>query len=188
MPNQDQQDSLQLSKKERKFFRRQQEEKERLSYHRQKKLKKFLWITAGVLIIGGGIFGGGWWFSQQEPAQESEIISRQGIHWHADLSIKILGKFQEIPANIGIGVNHRPLHTHETDSVIHMEFNGLVRENDIRLGKFFEIWGKKFNKDCIFNNCSGLDGQVKMLVNGELNSEFENYIMRDGDKIEIVFD
>ena len=63
-----------------------------------------------------------------------------------------------------------------------------VKKDDIKLGKFFDIWGKTFNKACIFDKCSGSDGQVNMLVNGELNSEFENYTMKDGDKIEIIFE
>jgi len=69
-----------------------------------------------------------------------------------------------------------------------MEFSGLCLEDDLRLGRFFEIWGKRFNKNCIFDKCSGPEGQLKMFVNGELNYEFENYMMKDGDKIEIIFD
>ena len=80
------------------------------------------------------------------------------------------------------------MHTHEADSVIHMEFSGLVREDDIRLGRFFEIWGKKFNRDCIFDKCNGPEGRLKMFVNQQPNYQFENHIMRDRDKIEIIFE
>ena len=31
-------------------------------------------------------------------------------------------------------------------------------------------------------------GTVKMLVNGKENAEFENYLMKDGDKIEISYE
>ncbi len=178
----------QLSKKERRFLKRQQKEKERFRHRRQRKLKKFLLVAIGVLIIGGGIFGGSWFLATRPPAPESAIIAKQGIHWHADLTIKILGQYQDISANIGIGITHRPIHTHEADGVIHMEFPSLVRENNIQLGRFFGIWGKKFSKDCILDKCNGLDGQVKMFVNGEPNYEFENYLMQDKDKIEIVFE
>ena len=69
-----------------------------------------------------------------------------------------------------------------------MEFSGLVKESDLRLGRFFEIWGKTFSQDCIFDKCAGPQNQLTMLINGKENFEFESYIMRDGDKIEIIFE
>lgn len=183
-----QSDSPQLTKKERRFLKRQEKDKERLKYHRQKKLKKFLWLAAGILILGGGIFGGSQFLSSNPSMPASEVVSKQGIHWHTDLTIKILGQYQDISANIGIGITHRPIHTHDPDGVIHMEFSGLVRKNDVRLNRFFEIWGKEFNKDCIFDQCNESDGEVKMFVNEEPNFEFENYVMQDKDKIEIIFE
>lgn len=104
------------------------------------------------------------------------------------MTIKIFGEDQEIPAGIGIGITERNIHTHEKDGIIHMEFPGLVREDDLRLGRFFENWGRQFNKDCIFDKCSGPEGQLKMFVNGQENFEFENYIIQDGDEIEIIFE
>ncbi len=170
------------------FLEKNKKEKEKLKRQRQKRTKKFLGLAAGVLVIGGIVFVGGWFSLKNSPViPQSEIISQKGIHWHTDLTIKILGEYQEIPANIGLGITERPIHTHETDGVIHMEFSGLVKEDNLRLSRFFEIWGKKFSKDCIFDKCLASDSQLKMLVNGELNSEFENYIMQDRDKIEIIF-
>src|SRR3989344_4047444 len=132
-------------------------------------MKSFKIIIA-VLISGLIILGFGWYLSSRPGQPESDIISRKGIHWHTELKVSILGEVQKIPAGIGFGVNEMPVHTHETDGVIHLEFSGLVRNNDIRLGRFFTIWGKQFNKDCIFDKCSGPEGQLKMLVNGRENS------------------
>ena len=132
---------------------------------------------------------GAWLWFNETSVPESEMISQNGLHWHAELKIGILGEEQDIPAGIGLEKPpHKPLHTHDRENIIHWEFSGLVKEDDLRLGKFFEIWGRKFNKDCIFDKCSGPDGQLKMLVNGEENSEFANYVMRDGDTIEIIFE
>ena len=177
-----------FSKKERKLLRRQEGKRQEGKNRQKRKIKKLLNYSLITLVAGGAIFGVSWWIFQQEPISESDIISRQGIHWHSDLSVKILGQYQDIPANIGLGVTERYIHTHDSDGVIHMEFPRLVRKEDIRLSQFFNIWGKEFNEDCIFDRCSGLDGKVKMFVNGEPNYEFENYIMQDKDKIEIVFE
>jgi hypothetical protein len=148
-------------------------------------MKIILILILGIIIAGIGI----WLFLSRSPSPESDILAKGGLHWHANLSIKILDQVQEIPAGIGLEkLPHKPLHTHDRDNVIHMEFSGLAKKDDLRLARFFEIWGEKFNKDCIFDKCSGPNGQLKMLVNGELNPEFENYSMKDGDKIEIIFE
>ena len=137
-----------------------------------------------VIVIGIAV----WFFISQFSNSEAGIIARNGLHWHADLSISILGEPQEIPAGIGLEkLPHKPIHTHDRDGVIHMEYSGLVKKSDLRLGNFFEIWGKTFNQDCIFDKCSGPENQLTMLVNGKKNYEFESYNMRDGDKIEVVF-
>ncbi len=178
----------QLTKKERKLLRIQQKEKERRRYHRRKKLKTFLLIAAAALIVGGGIFSGVWFLGTRPPLPESEFSSKECIHWHTKLSITIFGQKQGIPANIGIGITEQPIHTHEEDNIIHLEFTDLVKKDDIQLGRFFEIWGREFSKDCIFANCNGPEGKVKMLVNGEPNFEFGNYIMQNKDEIEIIFE
>ncbi len=183
-----QKDLPQLTNKERWLLKCQQKEKERLKRLRQKNIKRFFWLTIGILVVGGGILSGGWFLVTRPPVPESEIISEQGIHWHTDLSIKILGQYQDISANIGIGITERPIHTHKEDNIIHLEFTGLVKRDDIRLGRFFDIWGKKFNKDCIFDKCNEIEEDLKMFVNGEPNFEFENYIMQNEDKIEIIFE
>lgn len=179
----------QLTKKERRFLKRRQKEEERLRSRRQRKLKKFLWIIILVLIIGGGISALVWFLATRPSIPESEIISKQGIHRHVELSISILGQKQGISDNIGIGFGgHNAIHTHGKDRIIHLEFSGLVKKDDIKLGRFFKVWGKTFNKDCIFDKCNGVEGELEMFVNGEQNFEFENYIMQDEDKIEIIFE
>ncbi|TSC75536.1 MAG: hypothetical protein G01um101430_378 [Parcubacteria group bacterium Gr01-1014_30] len=171
-------------KRQEKIQAKDAEKQKRRIKKTAKKAGVVLLVLAALLL-----FGGGWYLvSKVEPAEKSDIVSRTPIHWHPELKIKILGEYQEIPANIGIGIVHQTLHTHDPDGIIHIEPTGLVRENDIKLGRFFEIWGKTFNESCIFEYCSGPQGQVKMFVNGEPNFDFENYIMRDGDRIEIIFE
>ncbi len=167
---------------------RARREEEQKNLKQKKTIKRIFKTALIVLIIGVGIAGLGWYFKIRPPLPESEIISRAGIHWHPEIKISILGQKQEIPDNIGLGVVEKPIHTHDNTGVIHLEFSGLVKKDDILLGKFFEVWGKKFSKDCIFDKCNGFEGQIKMLINGKQNFEFENYLMKDKDKIEIIFE
>lgn len=56
---------------------------------------------------------------------------------------------------------------------MHLEF---PNQQDVVLNDFFKIWEEKFNCE-----------NVKMKVNGENRTELQ-YIMRDGDQIELFFD
>lgn len=157
-------------------------------------------LNTETKIIGGiGLFtlvllvAGVFLFSSQGGENKSipqdQIVSGNGLHWHPQLEIYIKGERQEIPANIGIaGSIHKELHTHEKDGVIHMEMGGLVTKDETKLGNFFKIWGKDFSRDQLFDKKNGEEGTVKMFVNGQDNYDFENYLMKDRDKIEIRFE
>ena len=71
---------------------------------------------------------------------------------------------------------------------MHIEAQGVVTKDDTRLGRFFQVWGKDFNLTTIMDKKNDQGGTVKMLVNGKENAEFENYLMKDGDKIEISYE
>jgi len=110
------------------------------------------------------------------------------IHWHPSLTITIDGQKTIIPNDIGINPSaHFPIHTHEDGSigVLHMENNAPTKKT-VTLGYFFEVWGKKLSKDCIFEYCTD-KGALKMYVNGQENLEFENYFMQDKDEILIEY-
>ena len=155
--------------------------------------------TETKVIIGGAIFtvllliGAIFLLSREEKVNvpEDQIISRKGIHWHPRLTVLIKGEKQEIPADFGVGGVHLPIHTHATDNkqgVLHMEMLGLITKDETKLGKWFQLWGKEFNSNKLFDKTNGPDGTVKMMVNGQENNEFENYFMKDGDKIEIKYE
>ncbi len=114
-------------------------------------------------------------------------VPKGPIHWHPHLTIKINGQDQTIPANIGLSPSfHQPVHTHEADNIIHLE-NQNPTEQNMKLDFFFKVWGKQFTKSCIFNYCNDDKNSVKMFVNGKPNTDFENYFMKDKDKIEIEY-
>lgn len=176
-----------LNKTDRKELRRQEKEAERQRTARRRTLRRFL--KTGAIFVGGLSAMGGiaWYIATWPRILEAEVVSRLGLHRHVDLRITIKGKQQDIPANLGIGVTHNPIHTHERDGIVHLEFQGFVTTDDLRLREFFKVWGKRFNGNCIFNYCNGPGGNVTMLVNGVENRDFENYVMKDKDMIEIRY-
>ncbi len=144
---------------------------------------------ASVLILIGAVF----FLSNGEKANvpEDQILARNGLHWHPKVTVTIKGEKQEIPANIGLGAVHGKIHTHDQDNkegVVHMEMQGVVTKDDTKLGKFFQVWGKDFNSTKLFDKTNGSDGTIKMLVNGRENKEFENYLMKDRDDVEIKYE
>lgn len=155
---------------------------------RKKMVKKISKIAIIVLLVGGSVGWLAWYITNQPKTPESDILSKSGIHWHPELTIMINGQKQEISANLGLGAVHQPVHTHDSTGVLHLEIQGVVRKDDIKLGQFFKIWGKQFTSNCILDFCGNQSGTVKMFVNNEENAEFENYHMKDGDKIEIRYE
>ena len=141
--------------------------------------KHFIKIILYVLIIVGGLSMFVWYLATRPSISQSEIISRNGLHWHTDLVIYVKGQKQEIPNNIGIGAVHQPIHTHDETGLIHLEFEGLVKKQNIELGNFFKIWDKDMQSFGI---------NMKMMVNGVENTEYGNYIMQNNDKIELRYE
>ncbi len=157
---------------------------------RQGKFLKYGIFLAVIIAIGYGVT------QFTSPSGNATSVSSKiptgPIHWHPMLTIKINGQAQNIPPNIGLGATiHQPVHTHEDELVdgarlIHLENNNPTADN-MKLGFFFQVWNKKFNKGCIFDSCNTEGKKVKMTVNGQENADFENYIMADGDKILIEY-
>jgi hypothetical protein len=180
-----------LTKAERKRLRRAeknlQREREQARHARQQWTKRILpaiFVVAVLGYVGYKVI--------TAPTLSSEgLVSKSEVHWHARVNIKVRGEDVAIPANIGIPVGQptahpENMHTHAEDHVIHIEKLPPVYEKDLKLGNFFTVWGKQFNSQCVVDECAEEDGRVRMTVNGQDNTQFENYLLRDGDQIEIV--
>lgn len=118
----------------------------------------------------------------------SEFESMTGIHYHPRLVIKVNGKNVIIPNDVGLGVNESPIHTHEEgDGTLHLEFGGKVKKEDIRLEKFFVVWGKEWTTQSFMG--LPLDGghMLTMTVNGVASIEHADYVMHDKDLIELDY-
>lgn len=187
--NGEQEQNVPLSKKQEKRLERREQKEHKQEKQNQKTLfKKIGKIAAGIAILVIIITGVRWILNSDQRIEDNKLLSRNGVHWHAQLSIVIKGEQSEIPGNIGLGVTHNPMHTHDADGEIHMEFSSAVRESNVRLKEFFKVWKKEFSGTCIFEFCNGTEGTVKMFVNDNESAAFENYQMSDGDRIEIRYE
>ncbi len=135
--------------------------------------------TSYVLIALAVLFIGGIGLTKYLQARDPNIASTGAFHWHPELTIYVKGKKQEIPRGIGLAGVHKPMHTHDDLPIIHLEFGGAAKKEEVMLGAFFKTWGKEFNS---------FGSNVKMTVNGQENTEYENYHMQDKDKIELRYE
>lgn len=175
-------------------LKKQQKLEEEKILRRQKTIRKIIkTIFTSVLMIvsAGGLI---WYAATRPQTEEVADVTKQcvvhgklGMHIHPVLRIVINGEEKIIPANIGIPSSScmRPMHTHDKTGTIHIESKKI---RSFQLKEFFAIWGKEFNSNCILDSCSGPAGKVRMFVNENENAEFENYQMKDKDKIEIKFE
>jgi len=170
---------IELSKRERKELRRTGRLEEKQEFAKQRAMRRVTKIALIMVVVGGSVGVFVWYLASRPPVPEGEIVSRNELHWHPELAIYVKGVKQEIPADIGIGAVHQPIHTHDATGTLHLEFQGLVRKHDITLGQFFKNWGR---------DMQSFGGNVKMTVDGEENTEFENYVMQDKDKVELRFE
>ena len=125
------------------------------------------------------------------PIEETCLDSHSSdiSHTHSSLSIIINGNEQYIPQNIGIQDSKCPdgmrgIHTHDDSGRLHIETPSQI---SAPIGAFFNIWGEVFNSDQILDNKVDSEHEIVMFVNGELNQDFENYLMLDNDAIEIHY-
>ncbi len=110
-------------------------------------------------------------------------------HIHSNLAIFIDGSEVSLSQNIGIADDFCPdgmrgIHTHDDTGRLHIE---TPSEIDAPVGAFFNIWGEVFNSNQILDNVADSNYEIVMYVNGDINEEFENYIMSNNDNIEIYY-
>jgi|SRR3989338_4067121 len=166
-------------------LKKEAERQEQKKFEKKRAIKKWvLWGVGGGLIIAliGSLI---WYIATKPPIPESDIVSKNGFHWHPELTIYVKGIKQEIPTNIGLPAGmssaHQPIHTHDDSDqgIVHMEFQGRVLKQTTTLGQFFKNWGKDMRS---------FGANMKMMVNGKENTDYENYLMQDKDNIELIYE
>jgi hypothetical protein len=92
--------------------------------------------------------------------------SGTSMHIHSELQVFLHGTQESVPAGIGLAPGvESPLHTHETDGVIHVESE---TPDTFTLGEFFDVWGVRLTSTCLGGYCSKGNQQLRAYVNGEL--------------------
>lgn len=108
------------------------------------------------------------------------------FHIHPNLTIYVNGAKQTIPANIGITNScMHPIHTHDDSGKIHVE---SPEQRDFTLGDFFLVWGKPFDATHLLDQTVDDSHTIVMTVNGVANTQFEKYVMHDGDNIVLSYE
>ena len=161
----------------------------REAHRSRQKVKVAAWWTIGIGVVLFVIY-----LAVTAPkVADGEYVSTVGLHYHAHVVVTVNGVEQTLPK--GLGMTDRPvespLHIHEADNSVHMEFEGpanqKVKKDDIRLGRVFDLWGKDFSSTTLMGN-KVVDGHtIVMKVNGVVSSEYEHYQMHDKDEITIEF-
>ena len=117
-----------------------------------KKIKRIVGyaITAAVILF---LLYGTIWLLRLPKKESAVVVSNTGVHYHAKLTVTVNGEDIPIPKNVGItALSHSPMHTHDDDQVVHMEYSGVVRGSDLTLGRFFDIWGKEWTDTSFMGN------------------------------------
>ena len=113
------------------------------------------------------------------------------VHYHAHLDVIVNGKQVQVPPYIGmVATAHKvvglsPLHTHNSDGIIHIE-NSVPAK--FLLGQFFIEWGVRLSATCLGPYCSGNGNELAVFVNGaKYDPDPTRLVLAKHQEIAVVF-
>lgn len=178
--------------------KRELKAKEQQSGHHHLRTRESLrWaIVLVILFLGGGYLA--YIFNNWKKSLPPQAYTSGPVHWHARVNVKICGESRELPADKALEAHGKsavgePLLHHHHDGIAHIE-GTILRPEEITIGRFFDVIGAKFSNTEIFektngDQCSdGKVGKVKTTANSESLTEPRDYVLRDGDLIEVEFE
>ena len=162
------------------------EHKPTLDLKTKKRIIKYS-LTFVIIIL---IAYGGYNLFQNSAKLSSGSYTKGNVHWHAYPTVEICGEEKQLPYPIGANehLGSALLHTHSPpENYIHIEGH-VYSADEIKLGKYFDGLGVKFNQDEIFDTkngdlCNNQPGKLRMFANNVESFEFRNYVIKDQDKI-----
>jgi hypothetical protein len=116
-----------------KHRKRPEEKKKRLTKQQLIIAPILVGASVGIALIINIVIAG------PPPLEQCIPSEDMPFHQHAYLNVTLNGEPFTVPANIGITSDCvKPLHTHEADGTIHVEF---IKPTRFTLGIFVELWG-----------------------------------------------
>jgi len=147
-------------------------------------MKKYL-IGGGVLVLiivllsWGKLFGAkplAFW-NNTDIACLPNGHTNVSLHFHPELRITVDGANEQVPANIGAtSACMSEVHTHDATGKIHIE--AVKAGRTYTLDDFFHVWGKDIARPGY---------TVTMMLDGQPNPELGDLVLKDGQKIELVY-
>lgn len=139
------------------------------------------WLSKGSLIQQNT--------QLQKYQPQLQLLSGIGAlgsaHWHADVKVYINGQsidFSKRKYQLATSFIH---FEEGVGDVIHMHATGLT------VGHMFKSLGMNFNNNCLYfegqTYCNSDDKKLRFYVNGESNDLFDNYAIKDLDKILVSY-
>lgn len=103
--------------------------------------------------------------------------------WRAQIAITIFEEQYPIPADIGVtNQTTAKVFTTNSDGIIYK-----TGTDDVTLKDFFDEWGQRFNNTCILDYCNTNTSSMRMYVNNKESTDYELYVVKNGDFIWIDY-
>lgn len=171
----------------------------------QKKRSPWIWLgyAIAILILGYIAYSVYYYLSNTEKVEQYEVCAEgkciKTFHIHAHITIELCGNKVSLPLEHG---SLEGPHTHKQRNLIHFherlpydQASGkLLNTTPLQLGTFMSAFDIKFNDHCVREYCNGnpcpdgKPGTIRMFVNKQPNTEFDQYVWKDKDDILITFD
>ncbi len=169
---------------------------------KKKSLMHYLGYLVAALLVAGIGYSVYYFLSGTENTEEYDVCVDdrciRAFHAHMQLSVELCGEKTLLPLERG------PLdgpHTHKERNLIHFEerlpyekeTGRLLDTTPFRMETIMDIFEIPFTADCLGEYCSGdfcpdgTPGVVTMTVNGEQRTDFEQYVWKDDDYVELRF-
>ena len=166
------------SEKKSRLNKLEQEKKAKRN-ERKKKIKYGSVTAVAAILLAGAAFSVAENLEALEPESNTTIGIGTPVHWHADYQITVCGD-ERIPRG-----GPELAHTHG-EKEFHLEGVRTTRE-EATLDWVLDNLGANFSDTSIYgkSECSGEPANLTVRVNGEPLQEPEDYVIKDGDSIDI---
>ncbi len=175
-----------------------------LLFNKTKSKANWLWAWGGVLLALVLAYSTLTFFA--EGAEKGIVVCESAekclitMHIHSTMDISVCGEKKSIGLEEG---ELAATHTHKEGNYVHFherlpydpKTETILNMTALRVGNIFESEGIRFTQECLYDYCNGQScpgkaqpGTVRMTVNGNESSQFQDYVWKDGDHITMRFE